>query len=340
MVLACNSVWDVFVCHAREDHDAVARPLAELLREKELTVWLDANVLTLGDVLSKKIDDGLVGSRFGVVILSRHFFAKRWTQHELSGLVEKEIDRGKVILPIWHGVDRDFIMQYSPTLAAKVAVSTSQGLPFVANEILRALQVSECDVPLSPEQPPPLLTKAEWAGAQLRSTQTEIQITRNITQFNSEEILEVMGKGMPSPSVRLDPGRTITFRISPGAYEFRLGYTYSPSSMGTGSALGSAGSMSRTVSSNSTGMMSFQAGRYMFECTDVPAEPIPWWEEILDALLARGGSSATFRLELVGFEPWPELVRAGLVPLLQDEQSQVSHHPRPKGPLSRSPTPT
>jgi len=41
---------------------------AELLERAGLKVWLDANELTLGDSLSRKIDEGLARSKFGVVV--------------------------------------------------------------------------------------------------------------------------------------------------------------------------------------------------------------------------------------------------------------------------------
>jgi hypothetical protein len=79
---------------------SVASPLTELLHRKGLRVWLDANKLTLGDSLSRKIDEGLARSAFGAVILSEQFFKKRWPPHELAGLVAKRQSGQKVILPV------------------------------------------------------------------------------------------------------------------------------------------------------------------------------------------------------------------------------------------------
>lgn len=137
--------WDIFISHASEDKDEVARPLTELLKQKAMKVWLDENELSLGDSLSRKIDEGLAQSRYGVVILSKFFFAKSWPPHELAGLVARQLgkEREKVILPVWHGVNRDFILQYSPTLADAVAVSTDEGLEAVAAAILRAVEFGQ-----------------------------------------------------------------------------------------------------------------------------------------------------------------------------------------------------
>lgn len=152
--------WDVFISHASEDKEAVAQPLTELLRQAGLNVWLDSNELTLGDSLSKKIDEGLAHSTYGVVILSEHFFQKRWPPHELAGLAAKQLIGGrKVILPIWHGVDQSFIVRYSPPLADAVAVSTSDGLKKVAADILQAVSLSLPGAPTGARLVKPLRLK-------------------------------------------------------------------------------------------------------------------------------------------------------------------------------------
>lgn len=135
-----TSAWDVFICHASEDKDEVARPLANALSERGLAIWYDEFSLSLGDSLRRSIDRGIAGSRYGIVILSPNFFAKEWPQIELDGLVTREVRSGKTILPVWHGVSKSDIERYSPSLADKVGVPTSKGLDVVVREILRVLR--------------------------------------------------------------------------------------------------------------------------------------------------------------------------------------------------------
>lgn len=127
---------DVFICHASEDKEDVARPLAQLLSAAGLEVWYDEYSLKLGDSLRRAIDKGLVNSRYGVVILSPSFFEKEWPQTELDGLFSKEIGGEKTVLPIWHEVDRDEMLQHSPILADRFAAKTSLGLDEVVMMIL------------------------------------------------------------------------------------------------------------------------------------------------------------------------------------------------------------
>jgi hypothetical protein len=133
---------DVFISHATEDKEEVARPLAEDLRKLGLKVWYDEFELRIGDSLRRKIDEGLVRSRFGIVVLSPAFFAKNWPQYELNGLVTKEMeDRKTVILPLWHRLSKDEVMRHSPSLADKVALSTAQfTITELANRLHKAIQ--------------------------------------------------------------------------------------------------------------------------------------------------------------------------------------------------------
>jgi len=132
--------WDVFISHASEDKDAIARPLANALGARGLKVWFDEATLTLGDSLRQSIDRGLARSQYGIVILSEAFFSKHWPQRELDGLDAREVNGVKVILPVWHSVDQATVARHSPTLAGRLAVSTSRGMAAVVEEILRALK--------------------------------------------------------------------------------------------------------------------------------------------------------------------------------------------------------
>jgi hypothetical protein len=129
--------YDCFICHASEDKAQFVDALAHGLRNAGCMVWYDNFVLKVGDSLRRKIDEGLLKSRHGVVVLSRAFFKKEWPQKELDGLAAMAKDRG--ILPVWLGVTKEDIVQYSPTLADIVAAKASDGLTVVIRELLDAM---------------------------------------------------------------------------------------------------------------------------------------------------------------------------------------------------------
>jgi hypothetical protein len=123
---AVAKTYDVFISHASEDKEEIVRDLAHGLQRHGLEVWYDEFALRIGDSLRRKIDVGLTTSRFGVVVLSPHFFAKNWAGYELDGLVTREMSgERQIILPVWHNVSRDDVMGFSPTLADKMALQTS-----------------------------------------------------------------------------------------------------------------------------------------------------------------------------------------------------------------------
>lgn len=131
--------FDIFISHASEDKDEIARPLAQQLTARGFNVWLDEMEICVGDSLRRSIDSGLANSRFGVVVLSPSFFQKEWANKELDGLVAREDGSATVILPIWHKVCRDDIAKFSPPLADKLAALTSKGLPHVVDQVVRAV---------------------------------------------------------------------------------------------------------------------------------------------------------------------------------------------------------
>jgi TIR domain-containing protein len=131
-------IWEVFLSHASEDKDHVARPLANLLAGHGLKVWLDEGELHLGDSLREKIDFGLSNSKFVAVVLSPSFFSKKWPKLELDSVFASDSDEVR-ILPIWHNIGVEEIQQNSPLIAARVGISTDKGLKAVSDSISRSI---------------------------------------------------------------------------------------------------------------------------------------------------------------------------------------------------------
>ncbi|WP_290796511.1 toll/interleukin-1 receptor domain-containing protein [Flavihumibacter sp. UBA7668] len=118
--------WDVFISHASEDKDTIVRQLADTLEKLQVKVWYDEFSLKVGDSLSRTIDDGLIKSKFGIVIISKKFLEKRWTDYEYRSLLSKEENETKVILPLWHGITQEEVKSFSLYLSDKFALDTSK----------------------------------------------------------------------------------------------------------------------------------------------------------------------------------------------------------------------
>ncbi len=129
--------YDVFVSHATEDKESFSDEFVRILHEEyNLKVWYDAVSIKWGDSIRTEIDKGLKKSKFGVVILSRSYISKYWTNYELEGLFQRECNGGKLILPIWHNITKQEVQNFSPSLAGKMAMSTAFMTP---NEIAEKL---------------------------------------------------------------------------------------------------------------------------------------------------------------------------------------------------------
>ena len=132
--------YDVFVSHAWEDKEDFVDEFVKELKKQGLKVWYDTNKLEWGDSMRGKIDKGLAKSRYGVVVLSPNYIAehKYWTKAELNGLFQVESINGKVILPIWHNLTKKQVVEYSPIIADRKAMTTAL---MTAEEI--AIQLKE-----------------------------------------------------------------------------------------------------------------------------------------------------------------------------------------------------
>lgn len=136
--------YDVFISHASEDKEEVVRPLANALKDRKLNVWYDEFELKIGDSLRQKIDKGVAKSKFGIIILSKNFIKKGWTNYELDGLITRSISNQQILLPIWHNITKQEVIDYSPSIADKVARSTSVNtIEEIADEIAEIIQGKE-----------------------------------------------------------------------------------------------------------------------------------------------------------------------------------------------------
>lgn len=116
-----SALLDVFVSHATEDK-AYVEPLVEALGAAGIRVWFDKSALEWGDDLRSSIDRGLANCRYGIVVFSKAFLQKKkWTEYELNSLFALEQPGRKVILPIWHDIRRDDLLQYGAGFADRLA---------------------------------------------------------------------------------------------------------------------------------------------------------------------------------------------------------------------------
>jgi hypothetical protein len=147
---------DVFISHASEDKDRFVRPLAQALAARGVSVWYDEWELRVGDGLVDRINDGLRGSQFGVVVLSPAFFTKNWSRAELQAFASLEMQQSRsLLLPIWLDVGTDEIADRAPLLLGRVALHAEDGVESIADRLAARINNAESSAGFDLDAPSP-----------------------------------------------------------------------------------------------------------------------------------------------------------------------------------------
>lgn len=131
--------YDVFISHAWEDKNGFVDEFVAELEKLDIKVWYDKQRIKWGDSMRARIDNGLKKSKFGIAVISPDYIAdgKYWTKAELDGLFQLESVNGKTLLPIWHNITKQQVINYSPIIANKKAMTTAS---MTAEEIAKEMQ--------------------------------------------------------------------------------------------------------------------------------------------------------------------------------------------------------
>lgn len=116
---------DVFLCHAWDDRQGVAKELHDLLESRSVSVWFSEKDVALGTPLLREIDKGLAKSRVGIVLVTpallRRLSQEGIADKELSVLLARDL-----LVPIVHDTTYDALREVSPMLASRSGLSTAE----------------------------------------------------------------------------------------------------------------------------------------------------------------------------------------------------------------------
>ena len=116
---------DVFLCHAWDDRQGIAKELHDLLVSNGVSVWFSEKDVGLGVPLMRAIDKGLANSRIGLVLVTPAFL-RRLPQ---EGIADKELSAllaRDQLVPIVHNTTYEALREVSPLLASRSGLSTSE----------------------------------------------------------------------------------------------------------------------------------------------------------------------------------------------------------------------
>ncbi len=92
--------YDVFISHASEDKDAIARPIFEACERRGVKAFFDEAHIGWGDSFTRKINTALGAARTVLVIVSNHSVAKEWPILEINTALAMEVAGEKVVAPL------------------------------------------------------------------------------------------------------------------------------------------------------------------------------------------------------------------------------------------------
>jgi RNA-directed DNA polymerase len=142
-----ESDFDVFISHASEDKEEIARPIFEACRALGLKVFLDEAHIGWGQSFTQKINTALGAARTVLAIVSPVSVTKDWPVTEVNAALAMEVSRQKKVVPLLVGRPD---LSRLPLIATKDCVQWNGDAKAVAKRIAEAVKG---DAPRRPEQP-------------------------------------------------------------------------------------------------------------------------------------------------------------------------------------------
>ena len=115
----------IFLCHAWDDRQGVAKELYDLLVARNVSVWFSENDIGLGEPFLRAIDKGLAKSRIGIVLVTpallKRLPAAGVADKELSVLLARD-----QLVPVVHNTTYEALREVSPLLGSRSGLSTAE----------------------------------------------------------------------------------------------------------------------------------------------------------------------------------------------------------------------
>jgi uncharacterized protein YciU (UPF0263 family) len=139
-VVPVRKRYDVFLSHASSDKLDYTDSLAVALRKLGIKIFYDTDEIAWGDDWKKDILNGVSQSEFAIVVISKNFFGREWTERELNEFLQMQNESGqKVILPLLHGLSFDDLKQNYPELEFIQSIKTDKSLEEITILLAREL---------------------------------------------------------------------------------------------------------------------------------------------------------------------------------------------------------
>lgn len=117
--------YEVFISHASKDKSDYVDSLTSVIRQLGVKIFYDTDVLSWGDNWKRVILDGTAQSEFAIIVISKNFFGREWTEIELNEFLDRQNESGqKIVLPLLHGISLDELKEQYPKLEEIQVIDT------------------------------------------------------------------------------------------------------------------------------------------------------------------------------------------------------------------------
>jgi hypothetical protein len=119
--------YDLFISHSSKDKMEYVDELHMSLRQLRIPIFYDTEVIQWGNNWKKDIIEGTKTSEFAIIVISKNFFDREWTEKELTDFLKRENESGqKIILPLLYKVTEDEMKEKYPKLGDIQYISSEQ----------------------------------------------------------------------------------------------------------------------------------------------------------------------------------------------------------------------
>lgn len=117
--------FDVFISHANKDKEDLVDKLYQSLNMLGVKIFYDKESLEWGDNWKDSILNGTKKAEFAIIVISKNFFDREWTEKELVEFLNRQNQNGqKLILPVLHEISVDQLKKKYPSIASIHAISS------------------------------------------------------------------------------------------------------------------------------------------------------------------------------------------------------------------------
>ncbi len=119
--MADVKLYDFFLSYKRRDSSGFVEKLAKALHGQGYRIWIDSFEIKPGDSITASIERGLNNSLIVALILSQNYF-EGWSEQERRAAFNLFVSHMRRLVPIWLGIDSQFVSQKAPLLSDLSAI--------------------------------------------------------------------------------------------------------------------------------------------------------------------------------------------------------------------------